>query len=878
MLRLRTFAALDLTDAGGSEVRAVLRQPKRFALLVYLAVARPGCLHRRDSLLPLFWPELNDSRARHALSQALHVLRREVGSELLASRGDEEVGIDGTQLWCDAVAFEELLEAGESERALELYGGSFLTGFHLTHAPDFGRWADEMSARFRQRASAAASERATHYEAVGALAEAARWVRLARRASPLDERLTQDLIRLLDRVGDRAQALDAYQRFATLLEAEVGVMPSPETQRIVAQVRARSEAGTGSSANPRVSTHAEVEAEGSAGVGPGVGEFALDATRDEDVLDVEAAATERWPVAADRAQEGTPRTARWRYGVGFVGVAALVGLAMWVARTSEGMPLDPTKVLVGGFGDRAGSAGAAGLAELAADGTIQSLARSGIATPISVASVDPDWTEASVLRPSASSARLRSLARRAGAGTIVWGLHDRVGDSVRMRSEIVDVESGRTVDAVEVRVGPDSDPSNALVPFRQRVTGAVAALIDPRFAEWKMGPDGSPSFDAYLDFVRGVELYYGHDGFRSPEGAIERFDEASRLDPRFLTPRVWTVLACHYMGETAKADSIASWLAADADRLALTDRYVLNHFLAAREERRGKALDEIRKAMILSPRAEYMPLAVLAALEADRPREAVRWMTQADTVAGWASHWGGYSISLAWALHALGDHDLELEPARRARVAAPGNPYLLHYELDALAAMAHPNLDARLSEVLDMELTPYAKGDALCEAANELVGHGHRVAGAAMLNRCIQWDLERAEAGGDAMRLSWSLIFAGRFDEARPYLEELAEARPNNLNVIGPLATLEAAQGNRDEAERLDRFVEAHQASSPYWEKRKLYWRAAIATRLGDQEAAVRLLAENVGEGRSFRGYHADLFFETLWSYPPFALLMEPTG
>jgi len=41
----------------------VLAQPKRVALLAYLAAATPRRLHRRDSLLALFWPELDQEHA-----------------------------------------------------------------------------------------------------------------------------------------------------------------------------------------------------------------------------------------------------------------------------------------------------------------------------------------------------------------------------------------------------------------------------------------------------------------------------------------------------------------------------------------------------------------------------------------------------------------------------------------------------------------------------------------------------------------------------------------------------------------------------------------------------------------------------------------------
>ena len=41
MLRLSTFGSVDLQDPEGRDLRPVLAQPKRLALLIYLAAARP---------------------------------------------------------------------------------------------------------------------------------------------------------------------------------------------------------------------------------------------------------------------------------------------------------------------------------------------------------------------------------------------------------------------------------------------------------------------------------------------------------------------------------------------------------------------------------------------------------------------------------------------------------------------------------------------------------------------------------------------------------------------------------------------------------------------------------------------------------------------
>ena len=80
MIQLRTLGGLDLTDPdSGGELRAVLVQPKRFALLVYLALANAHRFRRRDTLTGLFWPNVDGDHARGALRQALRFLRGRAG-------------------------------------------------------------------------------------------------------------------------------------------------------------------------------------------------------------------------------------------------------------------------------------------------------------------------------------------------------------------------------------------------------------------------------------------------------------------------------------------------------------------------------------------------------------------------------------------------------------------------------------------------------------------------------------------------------------------------------------------------------------------------------------------------------------------------------
>src|SRR5262245_10935033 len=167
MHRLYVLGRIDLRDATGRDVRTVTAQPKRLALLAYLAAntGTAGC--RRDRLLGLFWPELDEQRARKALNKAVHFLRREVGGEALVSRNGDEIEVDATRLWCDAGAFQSAVNAGDRAQALDLYGGDLLPSFYVDDAPAFDEWMEQERTRLRVVAAGAARALATEREQEG---------------------------------------------------------------------------------------------------------------------------------------------------------------------------------------------------------------------------------------------------------------------------------------------------------------------------------------------------------------------------------------------------------------------------------------------------------------------------------------------------------------------------------------------------------------------------------------------------------------------------------------------------------------------------------------------------------------------------------------
>jgi len=237
MIELRLLGSVELGGSHRQPGETVLAQPKRLALLAYLAAARPAGFHRRDKLLAMFWPEAPAAAARVALNQAFSFIRRHLGPDVLVVRGHDEIAIDPRAVWCDARAFVERLDGGDAPAALALYRGSLLDGLHVRGCPGFERWLDDERSDLQRRAAACAWEAADLASSSGDDRTAAEWGRRAHGLAPLDEPGVRRLMTLLSAMGDRAGAMEAYGDFVTRMETELELPPSPETIGLAARLR-----------------------------------------------------------------------------------------------------------------------------------------------------------------------------------------------------------------------------------------------------------------------------------------------------------------------------------------------------------------------------------------------------------------------------------------------------------------------------------------------------------------------------------------------------------------------------------------------------------------------------------------------------------------
>jgi serine/threonine-protein kinase len=237
-LQLYLLGGIELRGVDATSADRLLAQSKLAALLALLALSPEGRMQRRDRLVGLLWPELDQTHARGALRKAIHAVRATVGHDAVRSRGDEEIGLDASVFWCDASDLAASADQGLLGRAVELYRGELMPGFHLTECAEFERWLEDERSAARERAAAAAWALARTLEAEKHLTDAGMWARRAARYSWDDERVLRRTMSMLARIGDHAGALSLYDEFAMRMRKELDAAPSPETVALVESLRA----------------------------------------------------------------------------------------------------------------------------------------------------------------------------------------------------------------------------------------------------------------------------------------------------------------------------------------------------------------------------------------------------------------------------------------------------------------------------------------------------------------------------------------------------------------------------------------------------------------------------------------------------------------
>jgi DNA-binding SARP family transcriptional activator/TolB-like protein len=869
MIELRTLGSLDLRDGDGVEIRSVLAQPKRLALLAYLAIAAPGGFVRRDSLLAMFWPESSDERARGAFRQAVLYLRRSLGDGVVVNRAEDELGIAPGSLRCDAAEFMAALGRDDLAGAVSSYRGDLLPGLFVADAPAFERWLAAERAALRSQAGAAAWSLADAAGVAGDGASAVDWARRAVELAPVDEAGVRRWITRLDERGDRAGAVLAYEEFARRLADELDLEPAPETRALVEAIRRRTGGplpegtGSGSTSSSR-----------DGGATMDTGTAAIEGAGDPSP---ESRARRDGPVVEPATRPH--RTAGRIAVVGAIAVLGVSGLAYLALPASAGPNLEPRRVAVMPFDNRTGDPSLAPVSNMAADWIVQGLVGRGAleVVPITAALHTLAGLGVPVSETAGVGPDPGPVARETGAGTAVTGSYYRQGDSIHFQARIVDVTSGRVIAGIGPLGSPVDMPLDGIDRLRLAVLAALAPLSDERATHVRL-VRAPPSYEAYRAYVSGFESFVRLEF----PAALRHFQRASEEDSTFTLAAIAAAIMHTNVSDWAGADSIIRRVERVRDDLGAMEAATLDMVGAWLRGDDDAAYQASRRQAVLAPGSIGEYQVANQALRLNRPRETVRVLTAMGPERGELRGYMGYWRELTTAHHMLGNHRLELKAARRARELYPGRPAALLYEARALVALGRVAAIERLIEerMTSGSTEAPSAGALMAAAARELRAHGHHGPARTLLRRSLEWYRGQApgDPGGDPRwNIAIMLYELEEWEEAWVLLRELAAEDPGVLGVQGLLGAVAARRGDRAEAERIDGWL--RDLDRPYLRGANTLWRARIAAVLGEQDRAIDLLRDAFAQGVQYNlSHHVNVDLRLLAEHPHFRELLRPKG
>ena len=571
----------------------------------------------------------------------------------------------------------------------------------------------------------------------------------------------------------------------------------------------------------------------------------------------------------------------WKAAVVASAVAVVLAVIVAVALVPRGtvVEMNPNRILVLPFDNRTGDPSLDQIGAMAADWLTEGLlALTGVVEPVPTVQV-MQLLRGRVEESAAPGANTVGLAEATGAGTVVSGSYYQHGDSLEFQAQVSNATEGAVLGATEPVRGPVRDPSNAIALLRDQVTGILAARFDPLMQVEIPTFVRPPTYEAFRAYSSGLRAFVDGDWTE----ALRHLERASTLDTTYVRASILAISVHSTLGRYALAESLAVEAGKSSEGLSAYDRLRLDYFLAGLRGDRVAVYRAARAAAELVPGGTSHYSAVGAAVDVNRPREALEINGRIHLPEGAGRVVLFYFGALTSAHHLLGDHRQELVEARRGRDSWPSYLPTIAYEVRALAGLADiDGLRERIEECLTLRpQRGWTPADVVRTAASELIVHGLPEAAQGVLRRAYEWHESRSSedvlSESGRFDLAQTLYLDRQLDEAERLFTELAADFPQNVNYMGYLGAIAARRGDRESAERKNEQLRDFE--QPYIRGQHTLWRARIASLLGDNEAAAALLREALVQGRMYGPeLHADLDFEPLWDFPPYKELMRPKG
>jgi LuxR family maltose regulon positive regulatory protein len=238
-LKIYTLGRFELVKDGNPIQFSRKAQQRPLSMLKAL-IAWGGKEVREDQIADILWTEADGDAAHHAFETTLYRLRKLIGHEKAIQYREGRMTLDDRYCWVDLWAFEHILEEANAQRkkevtdhaihltekALELYRGSFLVG--EAEQP----WMISLRERLRSKFIRVVDWLGHHWEEAGQWEKAIECYQQGLEVDNLAEDFYRSLMICYQRVGKQSEALSIYEQCKRMVSESLGIEPSAKTEAV----------------------------------------------------------------------------------------------------------------------------------------------------------------------------------------------------------------------------------------------------------------------------------------------------------------------------------------------------------------------------------------------------------------------------------------------------------------------------------------------------------------------------------------------------------------------------------------------------------------------------------------------------------------------
>ena len=217
---------------GDDELTSLFESRKALALFCYLICEKRPI--PRIELADLFWGDKPEKRGRANLSRVLNNISSILPDSLRTTQQDVQFEV-AQQFEIDIQSINELSNKGDLlslKVAANLFRGEFLDGLYIEDSADFEMWLTHEREQWRQSHISILNALFTYNLSHRRFSEALHHVEKMIKLVPWREESHQQMMMLYALSGERSKALFQYKQCCEILDRELGVQPSPETDKL----------------------------------------------------------------------------------------------------------------------------------------------------------------------------------------------------------------------------------------------------------------------------------------------------------------------------------------------------------------------------------------------------------------------------------------------------------------------------------------------------------------------------------------------------------------------------------------------------------------------------------------------------------------------